>query len=362
MYESNFEICSHFDYDGTYIGSRPYGEGHINSTFLIETTGRRYILQKINTAVFKEHQKLIENIVAVTTHLHRRIIASLGDPYRETLTLIPAKDGKWVYEAANGDVYRMYLFIDFAVSYQKVETAEMFYKVAKAFGQFQNYLKDFPAEKLYETIPDFHNTVVRFAQFKEAIEKDVVGRRKMVEEEIQFFLQREKDASVILDAVNKGEVPLRVTHNDTKLNNVLIDEKTGEGICVIDLDTVMPGSMLYDFGDAIRFGASTAKEDEQDLSLVSVSLSLFEAFTKGYMEKLGDSMTKKETELLAFSAKLMTLECGIRFLTDYLNGDIYFRIHRENHNLDRARTHIKLIRDMEDKMDEMNKIVYKYSD
>lgn len=354
------EICSHFNYRGSFIGARDYGEGHINSTFLIETTGRRYILQRINTAIFKNAEKLIENVVLVTEFLHNRIIAEFGDPYRETLTLVPTTEGKWYYETEQGDIFRLYIFIDHAKSYQQIEEPEMFCRVAKAFGKFQNRLKDFPAEKLYETIPKFHDTVDRYRQFKEAIEKDAAGRRASVEEEIRFYLEREKDAGIVLDAIAKGEVPLRVTHNDTKLNNVLMDESTGEGICVIDLDTVMPGSMLYDFGDSIRFGASTAAEDEKDLSKVTMSLELFEQYTKGYIKELKNSMTEKEAELLAFSAKLMTLECGIRFLTDYLNGDVYFRIHREHHNLDRARTHIKLVADMEEKMDKMNAIVEKY--
>ena len=274
--------------------------------------------------------------------------------------LIPAKDGKNYYETEQGDVFRMYIFIDNARSYQSIENPEMFYRVAKSFGRFQNLLKAFPAEKLYETIPNFHNTVDRFRLFKEAIEKDAVGRRAEVEKEISFLLEREKEASLVVDAIKNGEVPLRVTHNDTKLNNVLIDNETGEGICVIDLDTVMPGSMLYDYGDSIRFGASTAAEDETDLSKVTMSLELFEQYTKGYIEELKDSFTAKEIELLAFSAKLMTMECGMRFLTDHLNGDTYFRIHRKNHNLDRARTQLKLVADMETKMEAMNEIVLKY--
>jgi len=354
------EICSKFAYKGDYIGARIYGEGHINETLLIETTGKRYILQRVNGEVFKEPTKVIDNVAAVTEYLHNRIISNFGDPYRETLTLIPAKDGKNYYETEQGDVFRMYIFIDNARSYQSIENPEMFYRVAKSFGHFQNLLKAFPAEKLYETIPNFHNTVDRFRLFKEAIEKDAVGRRAEVEKEINFLLEREKEASLVVDAIKSGEVPLRVTHNDTKLNNVLIDDETGEGICVIDLDTVMPGSMLYDYGDSIRFGASTAAEDETDLSKVTMSLELFEQYTKGYIEELKDSFTAKEIELLAFSAKLMTMECGMRFLTDHLNGDTYFRIHRKNHNLDRARTQLKLVADMETKMEAMNEIVLKY--
>ena len=354
------ELCSHFAYKGDYIGARIYGEGHINETILIETTGRRYILQWVNHNVFKKPAEVIENVVAITEYLHNRIITNFGDPYRETLTLIPAKDGKWYYETEKGDVFRMYLFIGNARSYQTIESPEMFYRVAKAFGRFQNLLKAFPAEKLHETIPNFHNTVDRYRLFKEAIEKDRVGRRSDVEKEIKFYLDREEEASIVVEAIASGEIPIRVTHNDTKLNNVLIDDATGEGVCVVDLDTVMPGSMLYDFGDSIRFGASTATEDETDLSKVEMSLELFEQYTKGYIEELKDSFTPKEIELLAFSAKLMTLECGMRFLTDHLNGDVYFNIHRKNHNLDRARTQLTLVADMEAKMDTMNAIVRKY--
>ncbi len=310
--------------------------------------------------MFKEPTQVIDNVVAVTEYLHNRIISNFGDPYRETLTLIPANDGKFYHQTEEGDVFRMYLFIGNARSYQTIENPEMFYRVAKAFGNFQNLLKNFPADKLHETIPNFHNTVDRYRQFKEAIEADRVGRRSEVLKEINFLLEREAEASLVVDAIASGEIPLRVTHNDTKLNNVLLDDTTGEGVCVIDLDMVMPGSMLYEFGDSIRFGASTAAEDEQDLSNVWMDLELFEQYTKGYIEELKDSFTPKEIELLAFSAKLMTLECGMRFLTDHLNGDVYFRIHKKNHNLDRARTQLKLVEDMEKKMDEMNQIVLKY--
>ncbi len=354
------EIYSHFDCRGSYIGARLYGEGHINETLLIETTGARYILQRVNTHVFKNPEKLIENVVLVTEFLHNRIIADCGDPYRETLTLIPTKDGEFFYKTEQGDFFRMYLFVTDAKSYQTIKNPEMFYRVAKAFGRFQKMLSSFPAEKLYETIPNFHNTVDRYRLFKEAINADIAGRRSQVQPEIDFVLEREEEASKVLDAISGGDIPLRVTHNDTKLNNVLIDDTTGEGVCVIDLDTVMPGSMLYDFGDSIRFGASTAAEDETDLSKVEMDLSLFEQYTKGYIEELNDSFTQKEVELLAFSAKLMTLECGMRFLTDYLSGDTYFRVHRENHNLDRARTQLKLVADMEKKMDKMNEIVLQY--
>ena len=354
------EICSQFEYKGEYISARIYGEGHINETYLVETTGHRYILQRLNDNVFKDPVKVIENVVAVTEYLHNKIVSNSGDPYRETLTLIPTKNGEWYYKSEQGDVFRMYIFIDHASSYQSIDNPEMFYRVAKSFGHFQKLLRSFPAEKLHETIEKFHDTTDRYRQFKEAVAADKVGRCADVEKEIAFVLEREKDAAVVVDAIANGEIPLRVTHNDTKLNNVLIDDTTGKGVCVIDLDTVMPGSMLYDYGDSIRFGASTAAEDETNLSKVWMDLELFEQYTKGYIEELKESFTPKEIELLAFSAKLMTLECGVRFLTDHLDGDNYFRIHRPNHNLDRARTQFKLVADMEEKMNKMNDIVQKY--
>ncbi|MBO5364065.1 MAG: aminoglycoside phosphotransferase family protein [Clostridia bacterium] len=351
------EICSQFKIKGKFIDAIPYGEGHINNTFLVNTTGNRYILQRVNSDVFSHPEEVMDNIALVTEYLHKKIIAACGDPYRETLTLIPTKAGKHYLITDDGDLFRMYLFIGSAISYQQVETPELFYRIAKAFGKFQNMLDGFPAEQLKETIPNFHNTVSRYENFKKSVSKDAVSRGAEVAKEIQFAMEREKDAGIIMDAISDGTVPLRVTHNDTKLNNILVDEATGEGICVIDLDTVMPGSMLFDFGDSIRFGASTAAEDEKDLDKVWMDLELFEQYAKGYIEELHSTMTEKELELLPMSAKLMTLECGIRFLGDYLDGDHYFRIHYPEQNLDRARTQFKLVADMESKMETMQSII-----
>ena len=351
------EICSQFELKGQFIDAIPYGEGHINNTFLVNTTGNRYILQRVNSDVFKQPEDVMNNIALVTEYLHKKIIASCGDPYRETLTLIPTKKGEYYLITKEGDLFRMYLFIGNAISYQKVETPELFYRIAKSFGRFQKMLDGFPAEQLKETIPNFHNTVVRYENFKNAVEADKAGRKNEVMKEIEFAMGREKDARIIMDAIKAGSVPLRVTHNDTKLNNILVDETSGDGICVIDLDTVMPGSMLFDFGDSIRFGASTAAEDEKDLDKVWMDLALFEQYAKGYIEELHETMTEQELELLPMSAKLMTLECGIRFLGDYLDGDNYFRIHYPEQNLDRARTQLKLVADMEEKMDTMKEIV-----
>ncbi len=355
------QIYDHFQAKGDFITATLYGQGHINDTYLIETTEEKYILQRINGNVFKNIENIIENVAKVSEHMHKKILERGGKPYREMLFFVSSYNDKKYYTTDDGNFFRMYVYVDDVTCYQSVENAQVFYESARAFGNFQKLLSDFPADKLFETIPNFHDTVDRYRQLKEAITADKVGRCKEVQAEIDFALAREKDAGIIVNALKNNEIPLRVTHNDTKLNNVLIDNETGKGMCVIDLDTVMPGSMLYDFGDSIRFGASTAAEDEIDLNKVNMDLHLFEEYTRGYLEVLGDSITPAEVELLAFSAKLLTLECGIRFLADYLDGDHYFKIHRPSHNLDRARTQFKLVADMESKMDKMKEIVAKYS-
>ena len=353
------EILNQFDLESKSYQYGIYGNGHINVTYLVEHRPR-FILQKINTQVFKNPEGVMSNIVAVTSHLRKKIAAAGGNPDRGTLTPIFTKDGKPFLKTAEGDYYRAYLFIEDAVTYDQVENADQMYYAAREFGKFQNMLADFPAETLFEVIPHFHDTRDRFRQLKEAVENNIAGRRDAVAEEIAFVFAREADCGIVLDSIADGSIPLRVTHNDTKLNNVMLDPKTGEGICVVDLDTVMPGSLLYDFGDSLRFGASSAAEDETDLDKVYFRLDYFEAYVRGFVEELGNKMTAREIELLAFSAKLLTLECGMRFLADYLNGDTYFRIHRPDHNLDRCRTQFKLVADMEKKMDEMKKIVAKY--
>ena len=351
------EIISHFCVKTTII---PYGEGHINDTYLAENSPNKYILQKINHSIFKDPIGLMDNISAVTNYLRGVIEKEGGDPDRETLTVIKTKSGENLYRTEKGDYYRMYIFVDNTNVYQKVEKPEQFYYAAKAFGKFQQRLSGFDASVLSETIPDFHNTRVRFEQLKAAVNENKKGRLDKVRKEVDFAFAREKDIGIITDALHKKEIPLRVTHNDTKLNNVLFDKDSGEAVCVIDLDTVMPGSLLYDYGDSIRFGASSGAEDETDLSKIYCDLNLFDAFSKGFLEELSGSITNKEIDLLPFSAKLMTYECGIRFLADYLNGDTYFKIHRPDHNLDRCRTQFKLVADMEQKTDEMKAIVQKY--
>ncbi len=350
------EILSHFSVE---VSIEPYGNGHINDTYLTGSSPR-YILQRINTKVFKNPDEVMENILNVTEHVRKKIIAAGGDPDRETLRVIQTKTGENYYRADDGDCYRMYNFIEDSVSYDVTETPEQLFEAGCAFGRFQNMLSDFPAEKLFETIPDFHDTRKRFETLKKAIAEDRMGRCSSVKPEIDFALSFEKEVGIVVDALKDGSIPCRVTHNDTKLNNVMFDIESGKAICVIDLDTVMPGSLLYDYGDALRFGASTGAEDETDLSVIEFSLEYFEAFTKGFLGEVGSVLTKKERELLAFSAKLITYEIGIRFLTDYLEGDTYFKIHREHHNLDRCRTQFKLVADIEKKTEQMKKIIEKY--
>ncbi len=349
-------ISKEFNVD---ITTAPYGNGHINDTYVVEGKPR-YIMQRINTSIFSNVDELMGNICGVTEHIKNKLIAEGGNPERETLTVVMTRSGKPYYKAEDGSCFRMYRFIDNAVSYDAIEDPVQLYHAARAFGKFQKMLADYPAHTLHETIANFHNTVDRYRQLHEAINNNLAGRLAEVEAEVEFALAREKETSVVLDAIAEGTVPLRVTHNDTKLNNVMLDENTGEGVCVIDLDTVMPGSLLYDFGDALRFAGSSGAEDETDLSKIWFNLENYEQFTKGFAEELRETLTERETELLSFSVKLMTLECGTRFLADYLNGDTYFKVHREKHNLDRCRTQFKLVADIEEKLSQMNEINKKY--
>lgn len=354
-------IAEMFMLEGKVESAVPYGNGHINDTYLVtarmgtETTS--YILQRINTSVFSKPEELMENIMGVTGHLRKKIVAAGGNPRRETLCVIPTKTQESFCRAAEGTCYRMYAFIENTASLELIEKPEDFYGAAESFGNFQYLLSDYPAEKLHETIPDFHNTGKRFERFLAVVKEDPVGRAEEVAAEIDFLKKRQSDMGVLVELLRKGEIPLRVTHNDTKLNNILLDKDTGKGICIIDLDTVMPGTSLYDFGDSIRFGASTALEDETDLSLVSMSLELFEQYVKGYIKGCRGILTETEISMLPMGAKIMTLECGMRFLTDYLEGDTYFKIHREKHNLDRCRTQLALVADMEAKWEQMAEII-----
>jgi Ser/Thr protein kinase RdoA (MazF antagonist) len=342
-----------FKLDGKPIYCERYGSGHINETYLlIDATAREYVLQKINRNVFKKPDLLMRNIVAVTNHLRQKT-----GSHREVLTLVPTLSGEdWLVDE-NGEYWRLYEFITDIISLDKAETPADLRESGLAFGRFQRQLADFPAHTLNETIPRFHDTPARYKALKDAMSADSHGRVKDVGEEIEFALEREAFAATLLDLQAKGELPLRVTHNDTKLNNVLFDRKTRKALCVIDLDTVMPGLAANDFGDTIRFGATSAAEDEQDLSKVNFVLPLYQAFAEGFLAACGESLTSCEREHLPHGAKMMTLECGVRFLTDYLSGDTYFRTGREGQNLDRCRTQFKLVREMEREFGNMRRII-----
>ena len=331
----------------------PYGNGHINDTYCVETP--RFILQRINTNIFKDPAGLMENIVNVTAFLREKIQAAGGDPDRETLTVIKTIDGNDYYKYDDNNVFRMYLFIENTKSIENDKTYDDLFEAGIGFGRFQKMLQDFPVEILHETIPDFHHTPKRVDALKQAIIENKAGRKDSVLPEIQFALEKAAFADKVIEGIKAGSIPMRVTHNDTKINNILFDDKTGKAVSVIDLDTVMPGSMLYDFGDALRMGGSTAAEDETDLSKVNFDAQAFASFAKGYISEMKDSLTDAELALLPFSVKLMTYECGIRFLTDYLNGDTYFKIHREHHNLDRARNQFKLVADLDAMEEELLK-------
>ncbi len=345
-------ILNQFDLN---VEVEPYGNGHINDTYLVNP--QKYILQRINTKIFKKPDELMENIANVTAFLREKISAEGGDPDRETLTVIPTKDGKRYFRADEQNAYRVYIFISDTKSIEDSKTPEDLYEAGVGFGHFQRLLQDFPVEKLYETIPDFHHTPKRVEALKEAVSKDLAGRAASVQAEIAFALEHASWADTVVKGIENGVIPVRVTHNDTKINNILFDNESGKAVCVIDLDTVMPGSMLYDFGDALRMGGSTGAEDETDLDKVWFDVKAFEAFAKGYLSEMKGSLTETEMALLPLSVKLMTYECGIRFLTDYLNGDTYFKIHREHHNLDRARNQFKLVADIFRKEERLMDIV-----
>ncbi len=361
--EPNFpEVVSNFDFEGEFIRAEPYGLGYINDTYAAyfrkaDSRVHRYILQRINHFVFKKPEELMANILTVTTHLRQKIASAGGDPDRETLTLIPTSNGGVYHRTDEGYYWRAYIFIENALTYQIPESLTHVFNAGRAYGRFQRLLSDFPVDRLYETIPHFHHTAKRFEAFVRAVEKDEYNRAQDVRAEIDFIRRREEETSIVVDLIEQGKLPTRVTHNDTKYNNVMIDDKTGEGVCVIDLDTVMPGSSLYDFGDAIRSITNTGEEDERDLSKVHFEIETFEKYTQGYLNATRETLTHVEIEHLAFSARLMTLECGMRFLTDHLSGDAYFKIHRRDQNLDRCRTQLKMIQEMEAKYERMMDIV-----
>ena len=345
------EILSRFALKGTAVFGVRYGKGHINETYLVTTDyGRSYILQRINETVFKNVDGLMHNVEAVTDFLRSREADE-----RAVLRLVKTVDGQPYLRHRDTTAWRVYVFVEDAICLQAPETAEDFYQSAVAFGRFQQLLSDFPAEKLVETIPNFHNTKDRYRQFYEVLRKDPMGRAKDVQAEIDFAIQHEKEAGMLVELLEAGKLPLRVTHNDTKLNNVMLDAATRTALCVIDLDTVMPGSSLYDYGDSIRFGAATGEEDAYNAQKVELDLKLFESYTRGFLSAC-PGLTALEVELLPMGAKIITLECGLRFLTDYLDGDHYFANRRPGQNLDRCRTQFHMVADMEEKWTQMNEI------
>jgi hypothetical protein len=355
------EVAAAFQCPGNYLGEEPYGSGHINDTFraVYDEGGREvhYIHQRVNHNIFKDVPSLMENIGRVTRHQRAKFeAAGAGELDRRVLTLVPAKDGQDFYRDRQGNFWRSYVFIENAVGIDVVKNTHQAFEAAKAFGEFQCQLADMPG-RLHETIPNFHHTRSRYDTLMQAIAADPFNRAAGVKADIGFAMEREGLVDTVLDLLASGELPERVTHNDTKLNNVLIDSATGKGMCVIDLDTVMPGSVLYDFGDMVRSTTTNAAEDEPDISKIRMDIDYFEALVNGYLETASGFLAPKEKELLPMSGKLITFEIGLRFLTDYLQGDTYFKTHREGQNIDRCRKQFTMVRSMEKQMDAMQKIV-----
>lgn len=353
-------ITGAFAIHGQFLSAAPYGSGHINDTYAVVVdqagTRVRYIVQRINPHVFRDPIALMENIQRVTDHQHRKL-ADSEDASRRALTLLPARTGQAFHQDAEGSTWRAYLFIEHATTYDRINSPDQAREGARAFGEFQRLLVDLPGAPLTETIAGFHDTPSRYATLLAAIDDDPRNRAATVREEIAFAQAREADTRVLMGLLQEGAIPLVTTHNDTKLNNVMLDDESGKGICVIDLDTVMPGLALYDFGDMVRSGTNAAREDEQDLARVEMQMPIFEALASGYLSSAGAFLSAQERALLPFAGKLMSLECGIRFLTDYLQGDLYFKTHRPGQNLDRCRNQFKLVQSIESRLEAMSSVV-----
>ncbi|HUJ09502.1 MAG TPA: aminoglycoside phosphotransferase family protein [Verrucomicrobiae bacterium] len=357
MKQPDIKSISHqFQIPGDFSSAAPYGNGHIHDTYCVSynQNGRltRYIHQRINHHVFKNPAALMENIRRVTQHLQHKFVGQ-PDAARRTLTLVPARSGESFHRDAEGNYWRAYLFIEKACSHEAVTTPRQAFEAARAFGRYQQLLTDLPAPRLHETIPHFHDTPKRFAALEEAIELDTNNRAQEAKPEIEFALHHK----AMISALSEARLPERITHNDTKFNNVMLDDVSGEGICVIDLDTTMPGLALCDFGDQIRTTTSPVREDDRDLSKVVMQFPMFEALTHGYLSAAGEFLSPEERRYMAVSGKLMTFEVGIRFLTDYLSGDTYFKVHREGHNLDRCRTQFKLVESIEQQEEQMQNLI-----
>ena len=357
-------IAAQFEVDGEFLDARPYGSGHINSTYVSRVRRRgqvvRYVHQRINHTIFKSPEKVMANIGRVTTHIRTKLIAAGADPSRRVLTIVPTLDGGSFLKTPGGGYWRTYLFVEGARTYDVIENPDHVYAAAKAFADFQKTVADLPAPRLHETIPHFGNAEKRFEALVDAVGRDSAGRAKAAKGEIDFAMARKALVSMFEDLRRADAVPERIIHYDTKINNVLIDDETGEGICVIDLDTVMPGLAMFDFGDAVRMGAATAAEDELDLSKVSIDLAMLDRLSCGYLKTAREFLTGIEVDHLAPGARLVTFTQGVRFLTDYLAGDVYYRISRPTHNLDRCRTQFRMVLDMEHKTEQMAEIVARY--
>lgn len=356
------ELVRQFHVYGDFLDALPHGGGHINDTYCVRVNQAgsvvRYILQRINQDVFRKPEQVMENISRVLDHARNKLNGASGrDASRKVLTLVPARSGQVYHVDRQGDCWRCYFFIENARSHEVISSEAQAFEVAHAFGEFQRMLVDLPGDRLHETVPDFHNTPVRLAALRRAVAEDGKGRVGSSAPEIEFVESRAEECARVVEAMKTGAVPERVAHNDTKLNNVMIDLASGKAVCVIDLDTVMPGSVLYDFGDLVRTSTSPAAEDERDLAKVVMQLPMFKALVGGYLRGAQSFLTAAELELLAFSGKLITLEIGIRFLTDHLQGDVYFKTHRPNHNLDRCRTQFRLVQSIEEQYDAMQAAV-----
>ncbi len=356
------ELVSQFNIYGDFLVGIPFGSGHVNDTYMLtyDQGGVRlnYVLQRINSNVFRDPVKVMENVDRVTEHILRKIRIVHNETKKRTIRLLRTPDNKpYVYDR-NGSCWRAYVFIERARAYDVLENPTQAHCIAKAFGEFQHQLIDLPGKRLHDTIPDFHNTPKRIEQLEEAVKNDPLDRVKNIREEIDFILERKEEAGTLLRLNKEGSIPERITHNDTKCNNILIDDLSGEGICVIDLDTVMPGLSLYDFGDMVRSGTNPADEDELDLSKVCMRFDMYQALFEGFCSSAGAFMTAAEKESLPLSGKLITLEIGTRFLTDYINGDTYFKIKRTHHNLERCRTQLKLVQSIEEQMDAMKSLLH----
>ncbi len=359
-------IIKQFDIIGDFMKAKPAGNGHINDTFAVyysqAGTLLRYALQRINHEIFTNPAEMMNNILRVTSHVRSKLIEEgYSEVSRRVLTVVPTREGKSYYKDADGNYWRVFLFIENAVTYDTLESTDQAYQAARAFGNFQKQLADLPEPPLFEIIPDFHNGPKRYATFQQALKDDVCNRATKARREIDFLVEHGDILGVVPELIEQGKIPVRTTHNDTKINNVMLDKKTQEGICVIDLDTVMPGTILYDFGDIVRTTTSPADEDETDLSKVTMLMPRFEALLRGYLSTAGEFLNRYEIDNLVHAGKMITLIIGMRFLTDYLMGDTYYKIHRPEHNLDRCRTQFKLVQSIIEQEDEMLKLVKEVS-